>query len=124
LCDKIIIEQGTEKKSLIGVFGQLRAPVVPVAAPMAFYARMTDAEGEYIFRVDLVYSNENKLIGRLETEALRVGNRLGFVELALNTPPLLFPAHGRYEFQLFGNDVYLGHVTLDVQQPGGSDARS
>jgi len=41
------------------------------------------------------------------------GDRLGFVELALNMPPIPFPAPDRYEFQLYGNDVYLAHITLD-----------
>jgi hypothetical protein len=118
ICDRIIVEAGTGKKSVIGVFGELRGHTLPMVVPIGFYARLTDAEGKYIFRVDVVYSNESEQIGRLETEPIAVANRLGFVELALNLPPLPFPRFGRYEFQLYGNDVYLGHVTMDVCQIG------
>ncbi len=116
-CEKIIIEQGSNKKSLIGVFGQLLTPQVPVVGSFGFYARLTDAEGDYTFKVEIVYANENKPIVRFGTELLQVTDRLGFVELALSVPPVSFPSFGRYELQLYGNEVYLGHVTIDVIQP-------
>jgi len=116
ICDRIIIEQASNKKSLIGVFDQLRTPQAPVVMPFAIYARLTDAEGDYAFKAEIVYANENKPIGRIETERLHVTDRLSFVELALTIPPVPFPSFGRYELQLYGNEVYLGHVTIDVVQ--------
>jgi hypothetical protein len=37
LCDWIIIEQGTGKKTLVGLFDNLNAAVFPVLRPMGFY---------------------------------------------------------------------------------------
>ncbi len=116
-CDKIIVEQESNKKSLIGVFDKFVSSQVPVLTPFGFYARLTDAEGDYTFRVEIVYANENKPIGRVQTEPLHVTDRLGLVELAFSIPSIPFPFFGRYELQLYGNDVYLGHVTIDLIRP-------
>ena len=118
LCDSIIVEAVTDKKTLIGIF----AIPAPAKIPLAFYARMTDAEGEYKFRVDAVSLKNNSLVARLETSPIQIQSRLGVMELALNLPPVTFPVSGRYEFQLHGNDVFLGHVTVDVASGKGGTA--
>ena len=124
LCDRIIVEAVTDKKTLIGIFERINVPA-PAKIPLAFYARMTDAEGEYKFRVDAVSLRNNSLVARLETSPIQIQSRLGVMELALNLPPVTFPVSGRYEFQLHGNDVFLGHVTVDVaREKGGTEDAS
>ncbi len=118
LCDRIITEAGTNKKTLVGVFRTLRAAKIPISRQMGFYARLTDAEGKYKFRVEIVRLNDNQAIGRIETGELESTDRLAPVELAMNLPPVPFNQPGRYEFQLYGNEVYLGHISLDVTQRG------
>ena len=120
LCEKAIEEADTTKKTLVNIINALFAPEVPVFFQLAFYARMTDCEGEYVFRVDVMRLEDPTLVARLTTPPMLTDNRLGFVELAFNLPPVPFPAYGRYEFQLYGNDVYLAHSTLDVGQPAGA----
>ena len=119
LCDRIITEAVTDKKTLVGVFQNVNAAKIPTALQMAFYARLTDAEGKYKFRVDVVRLNDNQAIGRIETTGeLEVTDRLAPVELAMNLPGVPFDQLGRYEFQLYGNEIYLGHISLDVTQRG------
>ena len=43
-------------------------------------------------------------------------DRLAILELALNLPPVPMTGAGRYEFQLFADDIYLGRATLNVVQ--------
>lgn len=76
---------------------------------------MTDAEGEYKFTVRIVYlGEEEQIVGGLETEGVTASDRLGVLNLALNLPPVRFPQFGRYEFQLFANNVYIGRAVINA----------
>ncbi len=123
LCDRIIEEVGTHKKTLVGIFHRIRASA-PVTMPLAFYARLTDAEGKYTFRVNVMSLTDERLVMQGEMAPVDIGNRLRIVEIGLNLPPVPFPKSGRYEFQLFGNNVYLGGATVDVagDEGGAEDA--
>lgn len=115
LCDWIIIEQGTEKKTLVGMFDALNSEVFPVAQKIGFYARLTDLEGDYRFTIRIVRLDGEKeeLMGGAEAEYKATG-RLDILEIALNLPQVPFPRPGRYEFQLFANDVYMGRATINA----------
>ncbi len=44
-------------------------------------------------------------------------------ELALNMVGLVLPEPGKYEFQLYANEIYLSRITLEavnIRQPGGA----
>jgi hypothetical protein len=117
LCDTIIIEQGTGKKTLVGLFEALNAGGFPTVQRIGFYARLTDLEGKYRFSVRVVRIDGQKeeFVAGAEVD-FTADNRLGILELALNLPPLPFPNPGRYEFQLFADDVYLGRATIDATE--------
>jgi hypothetical protein len=121
ICEKVIEEARTSKKTFVGVFGQILAPTAPAIMPFGVYARPTDAEGDYIFRINIssLQGDQEHVIVQLATDAQTVQSRLAVVELALNLPPILFPAFGRYEMQLYANDVFITHATVDVLQVGG-----
>lgn len=119
LCEKIIDEAGTGKKSLIGIFTGINAPGVPVQMSMGIYARMTDGEGNYDFRVDLVHLPTDKKVASAALPPLAVKDRLGPVEVVIQIPLIVFQEFGKYEFQLFGDDVFLGHTSVDLVQIGG-----
>ena len=119
LCEKIIDEAGTGKKSLIGIFTGINAPGVPVQMAMGIYARMTDGEGNYNFRVDLVHLPTDKKVASAALPPLAVKDRLGPVEVVIQIPQIVFQEFGKNEFQLFGDDVFLGHTSVDVIQIGG-----
>lgn len=117
ICDMIIIEAGTGKKSIVGVFDTMYAHGEPGWSRIGVYARLTDMEGAYKFTIRLVHlGDQEELIAWVETPENRVDDRLAMVEIALNLPPVRFPKLGRYEFQLFANDIYMGRATLNVVQ--------
>jgi len=70
LCDWIIIEQGTGKKTLVGLFDNLNAPAFPFLRPLGFYARLTDLDGDYKFDVRVVRLEGagEELMARAEAE--------------------------------------------------------
>jgi len=115
LCDWIIIEQGTEKKTLVGVFENLKSTGFPVVRPMGFYARLTDLEGHYHFTLRIVRLNGDKEDFMAGAEFnFKSDDRLGTLELALNLPAVPFTEPGRYEFQLSADGIYLGRAAMNV----------
>jgi hypothetical protein len=85
------------------------------ARPTAVYARVTDAEGHYQIRLELVRLEDEVSVGRLDVE-MTAGDRMGFGELIFNLDRLIFERPGRYEFRLFAGDRYVGGVVFTVIQ--------
>lgn len=115
LCDWIIVEQGTAKKTLVGLFDGLSSSSFPISRPVSFYARLTDLEGHYHFTLRIVRldGDNEELMAGAEFES-NADDRLGILEVALNLPPVPFTASGRYEFQLYAEDVFIGRAVLNV----------
>ena len=76
---------------------------------------MTDLEGNYQFAIKVVrIAAEGEIVvaaGNLQM-AQPITNRLANLDLALNLP-VDFPNFGKYEFQLFANDIYMGRAVLN-----------
>jgi hypothetical protein len=115
LCDQIILEQGTGKKTLVGVFDDLWSNSEPITQRVGFYAKMTDLEGHYQFAIKVVrIAAEGEIVvaGGNIPMTQPITNRLANLDIALNVPTV-FPTFGKYEFQLFANDMYLGRAVLN-----------
>jgi hypothetical protein len=101
VCDSVIEDSLTKKKSLIGIFTHLQAAVFPFQHhQLGLYFCMTDAEGTYHFEIDLVYVNRDQLVCRASLPHIAIEDRLQIADFGINIPALLFPAPGRYEFRL------------------------
>jgi hypothetical protein len=114
VCDQVIAEQGTNKKSLIGVFEVFNAFGFPVFIPrIAIYVKLADAFGKYQFKLRLVRLKDESLVAEIGLEA-DVKDSAHYSELVLNMGNLPFPEPGKYEFQLYAGDVYLHRVTVQA----------
>ncbi|MDP9131718.1 MAG: hypothetical protein M3M98_01115 [Nitrospirota bacterium] len=101
LCDSVIEDSLTKKKSLIGIFTHLQSLAFPFQhQQLGLYFCMTDAEGTYHFDIDLMYVNTDQLICRASLPNIVIGDRLQISDFGINIPALLFPVPGRYEFRL------------------------
>jgi hypothetical protein len=117
LCDQIITEAQTNKKSLIGTFDTVFWPGQPVLIPVAVYAKLTDAEGRYQFRIDYVHAATEQRLARGSLDPpVEITDRLGFYELAVRMPVPIQDI-GTYEFRLLANDSYIGRAVLAVRPP-------
>lgn len=118
LCDQVITDAETGKKTLVGVFDAIHPENVPFlyAGGFSVYARLSDAEGKYLFKVEVVYLDEDKALSSIETAVLQAPDRLAFVDLVLRIGGMGFEKFGKYEFQLFANNVYIGRSTITVTQ--------
>jgi len=120
VCDQVIIDQQTKKKSLIGIFDNVNAFAFPTAVNCAVYAKLADAEGDYRFKVRLVNLKDEQLLGEMEVSA-KVQSQVDPADMVIQLMGAVFPTPGKYEVQLYANDVYLGRVTMraiQVKAPG------
>jgi hypothetical protein len=70
VCDSVITEEASKKKTLIGVFEHIYASEFPfVHGSMSLYTKLSDAAGDYQFRIELYDLERCKKIGAGTTPA-------------------------------------------------------
>jgi hypothetical protein len=108
VCDMVIDDKATNKKSLIGTFTHIWAQGFPcVHHNMAVYFCLTDAEGDYEIVLRLVNTETEVMVAEAGL-TVAIQNRLSINDFGLNIPVVQFPSPGRYEFQLYANKEFLG----------------
>ena len=117
VCDSVIEDSLTMKKSLIGIFTHLQAVTFPFQHhQVGLYFCLTDAEGTYHLEIDLVYVNTDQLVCRASLPDIAIQDRLQIADFGINLPALLFPAPGRYEFRLRMNGRVIAQKDFHVIQ--------
>ena len=117
ICDHIITEAGTNKKSLIGIFENITAARFPYVHPLlSVYVKLTDALGKYKVRIELVDLRHNKIIGKGEIPQVQFPDKLSHYELAFNFAGLRINNSGKYEFRIYANDEFLDSKDFHVLQ--------
>lgn len=117
VCDSVIEDGLTKKKSLIGIFTHLQAATFPFQHhQLGLYFCLTDAEGTYHLEIDLVYVNTDQLVCRASLPDIAIHDRLQIADFGINIPALLFPAPGRYEFRLRMNSRVIAQKDFHVIQ--------
>ena len=82
---------------------------------MFLYVKLTDAKGYYRIKAVYVQTTTGQSLAEVEGEA-EFPDRLASADFYVETPPLPIPAAGRYEFQVWANDVFLGSTFIDPIQ--------
>ena len=118
ICDKVIAEEGTGKKSLIGIFEGIGSKAFPFTHNfLSLYIKLTDAQGSHNFSLNLVDLDDSSIIARAEMpNAVDIPSPLNFHELIFNFGGLRFKHPGKYEFQIFSNNEIFGLKTFLVDQ--------
>lgn len=117
VCDCVIEDSLTKKKSLIGLFTHLQSVTFPFQHnQLGLYFCMTDAEGTYHVEIDLIFVNTDQLVCRASLPDIVIGDRLQISDFGINIPALLFPAPGRYEFRLRINGRMIAQKDFHVVQ--------
>ncbi len=117
VCDQVIEDSLTRKKSLIGIFTHLQAAIFPFQHQhMGLYFCLTDAEGTYHFDIDLIYLNDEQLVCRATLPNILILDRLQISDFGINIPSLILPAPGRYEFRLRMEGHLLAQKDFNVMQ--------
>jgi hypothetical protein len=125
ICDYVITEQGTNKKSLIGIFEHIGASQFPVVHhAMSIYVKLTEAQGDYQFRLELVDLKNDRIITQGDLPGkIHITHPLETRELVFNFMGLKFETPGQYEFRIYANDRIFGQKVFMVGQvPNRSQA--
>lgn len=121
LCDQVIVDQLTQKKTLVGLFEAVTFASFPASYGGFFlFARMTDAEQQMNLKIRLVRLDEDKALAEIATIVTVEGiSRLSIFDVMMQLPALPFDRVGRYELQLFSDEVYLGRTVIEVKSVSG-----
>jgi hypothetical protein len=107
LCESVITDAETQRKTLVGIFDRVIARSLSESLWMAVYARFTDAQGVYKFRLECVDVGRDRPVGWYESHPFEILDRLQQTEIALRLA-IPIDAPGLYEFRLYANDAYIG----------------
>ena len=117
VCDYVIEDRTTKKKSLIGLFTHLQGLTFPfLHHQMGLYFCLTDAQGTYQFEISLIYLNTEFLMAKAQLPLVDIPDRLQIADFCLTLNNLAFPGPGRYEFQLYSNGEFLAQKDFNVIQ--------
>lgn len=117
LCDSAIVDETSKKKTLVGIFDRILVERFPAThRPLTIYARLTDAEGRYDFRVDYVQVKTDKILAQGKLAGIDIPDRLTPFEILLTPPPIPIPEPGQYEFRVWANGRYVGRVAFTVEE--------
>jgi len=116
VCDVAVADPSTGKKNLIGIFDRITVSKFPTQRRMSIYVKLADAEGFYKIEIRYVQVPSGKILATAVGD-FEIRDRLQASDFFLSLPPLLIPEKGRYEFQVWANDVFLGATFIDAISP-------
>ncbi len=119
VCDTIICDQRSGRSSIINIFNYIRGSSEPVRmARLAVYARVTDAQGQYVFKLELVNLKDMQIVGSQTSPApIGIEDRMAVYELAFFLQNVIFHAVGPYEFRLYADGKFVGNHSFVVVVP-------
>ena len=115
LCDSTLVEEGTHKRSLIGIFDRLKSREFPSVHPaMSVYVQFHELQGVFDFTLELVDLENEKTINRAVVKQFAVRDRASDCELVFNLLSVRFDHPGDYEFRLYVGDLIFGQKSFKV----------
>ena len=127
VCDSIITEAATNKKSLIGIFEEITCGKLPFRHDsLSVYVKFTGALGDYEFKLELIDLHTNETIGRGSMRGpISIKDKLASFELVFNLRGLMFKHAGKFEFRIYANEDVFATKTFTVfHQPAGQSGQA
>jgi hypothetical protein len=121
LCDMIIEDKKTSKKSLIGLFSTVTTAKVPcLLNRFGVFISLTEGIGEYACVLRCSFAEDNTQIGETKGQ-VRFMDRREVVEISLEVNGVSFPRYGDYRFDLYCEEELLISRVINVVAPPSSD---
>ncbi len=115
LCDQTILEEGTKKRSLIGLFDRIKTMQIPTVHPaMSIYVQFREVEGTFDFTLELYDLAGEKSLHRAMVKSFKVQEKSRDCELVFNLLSVRFEHPGDYEFRIYINDYVFGQKSFQV----------
>lgn len=104
VCDQIIEDKATNKKSLIGIFNNIASPTFPCRHPqLSVFVSLTEGHGSYQARLRITNEDSSKVITEV-TGQIQFPDVNLVAELAFNFLGLEFPAPALYSIEFYCDD--------------------
>ena len=101
--------------SPIGILESTAVSQLPFAVPSLFsYAKLTEAQGEYAFKLDIVRRNDMVTVAEAPTPKVTVEDPMENVEIVMDLGGLVFNTAGYYDLRIWANDRFLDSNSLRV----------
>jgi len=121
ICDRVIQDKIDNKYSAIGVFDNIITPSFPCThIGFGLLMLLTNACGKYTFTIDLVHSEDEEVVAKIEFGELEIKDAVESSNIGFNFPPLTFKQPGRYEFRLFANGHFVERRDMSVLPSKGA----
>ncbi len=121
VCDTIIDDRLTHKKTLVGTFNQIAATAIPCRhAELHVYAALTDGYGAYAAKLVIHHRETGKTVFGMQGQITFVDpNQI--VELTFVLKRIVFPAAGAYDIELLCDErhVIARSLTVNLAGPEG-----
>ena len=115
LCDATIAEEGTHKRTLIGIFDRIKAGQFPTVHPsMSVYVQFREIEGIFSFMLELVDLESEHVLNKAVIKDFHVQDRSRDCELVFNLLSVRLEHPGDYEFRIYANDCIFGQKSFKV----------
>jgi hypothetical protein len=101
VCDTIIDDRLSSKKSLIGIFNNIAAAELPCRHQSVYvYCVLTEGIGQYEGALKCTHMQSNRVIFNL-TGPVKFPNPLATIEFIFDVKNIVFDQEGAYVFELF-----------------------
>jgi len=105
ICDTVIDDKATNKKSLIGLFNNISAYTFPCRYPVInVFLSLTEGHGDYECSLICVKDDESRVIVKL-SGSLKFNNPLSVVEAKFEIRGMILPEPGMYRFDFLCGNV-------------------
>jgi hypothetical protein len=107
ICDQIIEDKLTGKKSLIGIFNQIATQNFPCRHPqICVFVSLTEGRGQCAARLRIVHDESNHLVAEVKGN-IQFPDVNMVVELNFNLVGLTFPEPGMYSIEFYCDDAII-----------------
>jgi len=101
ICDTVITDVQTKKKSLIGMFNRINAKKAPITHPsMSIHLALTEGHGKYECELRCLFSRDDKLIFK-SNGTISFSEPTQVADLTFNLAGVALPKFGDYRFEFY-----------------------
>lgn len=115
ICERVIREEGTGLISLINVFEHVNSGQFPLAIPVAVYAKLTDADGEYEFKLELVRRDDAQVVGEFILGGVTMNDPMEHGEIVFQIFGIPLERPGYYDFRLWANGRFVDSKAIHAR---------
>ena len=107
ICDQIIEDKLTGKKSLIGIFNQIATQNFPCRHPqVCVFVSLTEGRGQCAARLRIVHDESDHVVAEVNGN-IQFPDVHMVVELNFNMVGLVFPNPGMYSIEFYCDDAII-----------------